>query len=374
MKKRNVISIAVLGAVLMAGVAQAGTFLDNFNRANTSATNAAGIGSAWFAIDGAQTSETNDWSIWDGRLQLQGGSEFEWSPANIIYNTNAITTAGDFTLTMEMIPNNFDVFGNAWGAMWQMADHDGGGVVDDGYGIRFGSSTYQVVRLSDGGFDMQVAAGSVVPALEQGVSYTFTVVATGNTSWDISLKRTDDGTTRMSISADNTPTYEDWGDVDGGYAGVMYNANVWNSSVDDFSVTSPDAIQPPSAYELWKDDYGISGEAPTDDHDLDGLLNVYEYGLGGDPTNAADQGISPTYSFEETGGTNWLVYVYPRLLVPVGVNYYLELTENLAVPAWTNDGYFAGGIGWFNGEFHAVTNNIPTDPATKFVRLVIEEE
>ena len=47
-----------------------------------------------------------------------------------------------------------------------------------------------------------------------------------------------------------------------------------------------------SAYESWAADFGVG--AGTNDFDADGLLNVYEYGLGGDPTNAADQGLSPT--------------------------------------------------------------------------------
>lgn len=372
MKMKTIVTILAFSTFLAGNMALAGTFLDNFNRSNTPATNAAAIGPAWFALDGDQTTETNDWAIWDGRLQFKGGAVAEWGPANLMYNTNAITTAANFTLKVDLIPNNEDIYSVSIGAVWQVADYDGGGL--DGYGIRFGQSTYQVVRMKDGFFDMQVAGGSLISAMEKGISYTLTVTATGNTAWNISLERTSDDLSLASFSADNIPTHEAWGTVDGGYAGVMYNANVWESSVDNLSVTSPDAIEPPSAYELWKEDYGISGEAPTDDHDLDGLDNVYEYGLGGDPTNATDQGISPTYSLEESGGTNWLVYVYPRLLDPVGIDYYLELTGNLVASAWTNDGYFVGGTGSFNGEFNAVTNIISTDPTTTFVRLIIEEQ
>jgi len=56
------------------------------------------------------------------------------------------------------------------------------------------------------------------------------------------------------------------------------------------------------------------------------LVNVYEYGLGGDPTNATDQGISPVYS---TGG-EVLTYIYPQLSDPGhGLDYHLETRDDL---------------------------------------------
>ena len=246
MKMKISIATATLIAVFAGSVAQAGLFTDNFNRSNTSATDATAIGSTWVAGVGADT--TADWAIWDNKLQFKGLDD--WGPANFMYNTDAITTAADFTMKLDIVPNHPMTFGNAIGAVWQMGDHDGGGAVDDGYGIRMGDAGYQLVRMSDGGFDMQVGAGSFSSAMQQGVSYTLTVTATGNTEWNISLERTSDSLSLLAISASNTPTYGDWGAVDGGYGGVMYNSSAWESSTDNFSVESPDAIPEPATMAL----------------------------------------------------------------------------------------------------------------------------
>ena len=379
MKMKARVAMAVLTALFAGSLAQAGTFLDNFNRANTAATNAAGIGSAWFSGDAAG-SETNDWAIWDSQLQYKGGAA-EWYPANYMYNTNAITTGGgNFTLKVELTHNHApESFNYNIGAIWQMGAHEGGAAIDDGFALRLKATGWQLLRMKNGTFGGTGNVGTF-DTLRQGTNYTLTVTATGDRTWDFSIVRTSDGAPHATFSgSDITGDLgsglwdEATGQIDG-YGGVFYNNNLGQMFADNFSVTSPGAIEPPSIYDQWKKDYGISGEAPTDDHDLDGLANVYEYGLGGDPTNAADQGTSPTYSFEESGGTNWLAYVYPRLLDPVGIDYYLELTGNLVVSAWTNDGYFVGGTGSFNGEFDAITNMISTDPETTFVRLIIEEQ
>ena len=44
-------------------------------------------------------------------------------------------------------------------------------------------------------------------------------------------------------------------------------------------------------YDLWANGYGIG--AGTNDFDSDGLNNLYEYGLDGNPTNGLDRGTLP---------------------------------------------------------------------------------
>ena len=48
-------------------------------------------------------------------------------------------------------------------------------------------------------------------------------------------------------------------------------------------------------YQLWTDSYGIYNDdaAATNDYDLDGVDNLYEWGAVGDPTNSASLGRSP---------------------------------------------------------------------------------
>ena len=133
-----------------------------------------------------------------------------------------------------------------------------------------------------------------------------------------------------------------------------------------------------SPVEIWAIGYGLSGDdaAATADPDNDGINNLYEYGLGGDPTNSADIGIVPVYGTLEDSGTNWFEYIYPRQSdVNSGLTYYLELTDDLIYTPWANSGYEQVGTGTIDSEFDAVTNRISTAITDeRFIRLMIEEE
>ncbi len=130
-------------------------------------------------------------------------------------------------------------------------------------------------------------------------------------------------------------------------------------------------------YADWAAEHGLDGAdaLSTNDYDGDGLGNLYEYGLGGDPTNPASLGILPTFGRIDEAGTNGLRYVYPRRSDPAsGIAYHLELTTNLVSGAWTNAGYETVGTGVINSEFEAVTNQIPTAVEDEqYIRLIIEE-
>ena len=126
----------------------------------------------------------------------------------------------------------------------------------------------------------------------------------------------------------------------------------------------------------WAEEYGLRGAdaLSTNDYDGDGLGNLYEYGLGGDPTNPSSQGILPTFG-TDGGGTNGFRYVYPRRSDPAsGIAYHLELTTNLVSGVWTNAGYETVGAGPIDSEFDAVTNRIPAAAEDEqYIRLIIEE-
>ncbi len=134
-------------------------------------------------------------------------------------------------------------------------------------------------------------------------------------------------------------------------------------------------------YDAWTDSYGLSGSPDADpgtDYDGDLLSNLDEYGLGGDPTNAADTGYAPTTSIEESGGTNWLVYVYPKRhdAVGAGLAYHIELTDDLVTGSWVATGYeeLGTGLDGFAPGFDAVTNRVSTETKAKqFIQLQIDE-
>ena len=171
----------------------------------------------------------------------------------------------------------------------------------------------------------------------------------------------------------------------GGFTGgsgwkFLLNANNPEFTIDEFRLGRTLASVVPDGtvfvgYEMWSVGYALV-EGSGGDDDSDGLINLYEYGLGGDPTNSADQGIAPEYSLVEEGGANWFDYVYPVLSDPDhGLLYYLELSDDLVIPSWSNSGYSITGTNSVVGAFDYVSNRVSTvDKDQKFIRLIIEQE
>jgi len=127
-------------------------------------------------------------------------------------------------------------------------------------------------------------------------------------------------------------------------------------------------------YSTFATDYDLQQGADGDD-DNDGLSNLYEYGLGGNPTNGFVDANLPTYSVMDVAGSNALVYVYARQKTyGYDMNYHLELTDDLVSPAWTNAGYTVLPLqGEINADFESVTNQIPIVDDQEYIRLVIEQ-
>ncbi len=130
-------------------------------------------------------------------------------------------------------------------------------------------------------------------------------------------------------------------------------------------------------YDEWVQGYGLTGADAEPDANPDGdkVDNLSEYALGGNPTNALDQGISPAYELYTDGGGDWMDYVYPKRSDPnSGISYTMEVNDDLIYGIWTNANYQPMGTGIIDSEFNAVTNRIPTDVEDEqFIRLRIEE-
>jgi hypothetical protein len=146
----------------------------------------------------------------------------------------------------------------------------------------------------------------------------------------------------------------------------------------DYITFSDAATTPSTPYEDWTGLFLLTGTSadPTADPDGDTRNNLYEYALGGDPTNAADTGHAPVLATASGGGSNWVEYVYAKRndAAARGLDYHLELTGDLSSPAWTNNGYTVKGTGTIDGEFDAVTNQIPTaSEDQQFIQLTIEK-
>ena len=131
-----------------------------------------------------------------------------------------------------------------------------------------------------------------------------------------------------------------------------------------------------AAYEAWIASFSVGTETnQTDNPDGDSQNNLYEWGLGGNPTDPGDIGHVSTFGTLEDGGTNYLEYVYAMRAnaTDIGLAYYLETSTDLQFVAWTNDNYEVVDTGMLDGEFYSVTNRMPIDAEPKkFLRLTIE--
>lgn len=131
-----------------------------------------------------------------------------------------------------------------------------------------------------------------------------------------------------------------------------------------------------TTYESFVDEYGMTGEPGSginEDYDGDGQLNIYEWGLGGNPTNPSDIGVAPVWQILEQGDTNVIEYIHLRL-VDADISYHLETDTDLAtLPGWTNAHFSVVGVGPEINGFETVTNEVTLSGNTGFVKLVIEQ-
>ena len=132
----------------------------------------------------------------------------------------------------------------------------------------------------------------------------------------------------------------------------------------EVSVEMPIAL---NGYELWASTNGVG--AATNDFDSDGLNNLYEYGLAGNPTNALDRGALPMFSRFGNG----FIYVHPKRSNDTNITYTVETRTNLTSGSWTNDGCTVTGTNVTGGTLDFVTNDIDTVQNAKFIRLKIEQ-
>ena len=122
-------------------------------------------------------------------------------------------------------------------------------------------------------------------------------------------------------------------------------------------------------YAGWAETWGVDIGVETNDYDGDGLLNVGEYGLGGDPTDILDQGVSA--ELVVNGGV--ANYIYPQLSdTNSGLAYSFEFSADLVSGLWTNSGYTISGTNVTGNNLDFVTNVVDATEETKFIRLNIE--
>lgn len=128
-------------------------------------------------------------------------------------------------------------------------------------------------------------------------------------------------------------------------------------------------------YGEWASQYQLV-LGPDGDDDLDGLNNLAEYALGGDPTDEHHAGIKTSNEFTERNGIHYFSYVHPRRSTAnSGLRYFVQYTDNLSSNNWTTVEIDQTSVDQHNSVLDLVTNLVPVDGKSQlFMRLQIEEE
>lgn len=137
------------------------------------------------------------------------------------------------------------------------------------------------------------------------------------------------------------------------------------------------AVPGTDPYLVWADGHGLSGDEAkrTADGDIDGLLNLFEYAFGGNPTVDDAAAVSPKAGMVQLGGSNAIEYVFNRRTDDPSLQYNLYVNTNLVDGAWVDvDDTYVSGVGDSGmPDVSTVTNLIPMVEQQKFITLEVKD-
>jgi len=129
-------------------------------------------------------------------------------------------------------------------------------------------------------------------------------------------------------------------------------------------------------YSTWAQGYGLTGTAAAATYDVepDGMDNLAEYALGGNPTNADAAAFMPSFEIMDAGGgSNFMNYIYNRRFdaVILGLTYGLNESTNL-LNEWDYVGNaYETGSAEIDLYFESVTNAVPATAGKGYIKLEI---
>ena len=144
-----------------------------------------------------------------------------------------------------------------------------------------------------------------------------------------------------------------------------------------YSSAEPPAPTPAERYAAWATTFGLDTNntgAMTFDFEPDGMNNLMEYALGGNPTTDDAASYFPFFEMLDAGsGSNLMEYVYSRRLDAAlrGLTYGLNESTNL-LSEWNyvSNAYETGSFE-IDSDFESVTNTVPVSTDEGFINLEI---
>jgi hypothetical protein len=223
------------------------------------------------------------------------------------------------------------------------------------------------------------------PTVNEGTSTTLNVNVTGSgngnpASTQFAIQESNSGS---YVQADGTlgaravwQTTSTWGTVTvaGLTSGTTYGFRVKARNGDNVETafSSVASALVPLAYDYWVIQNALT-QGPTGDDDGDGLSNLYEFGLGGNPANAADHGIAPTLMLKSEGASSWCEFAHAQRSDPnSGLLYHVQVSDNLT--SWANASYIEISRAPLANSMLSVTKRIEVESKPRqFLRLLIEK-
>jgi hypothetical protein len=153
----------------------------------------------------------------------------------------------------------------------------------------------------------------------------------------------------------------------------MPRDNIWLGGANDMTFFLQGILSTAeSLYADWA--AGFVGFTDTDlesDPEEDGLNNLMEYALNGDPTIDDAASVKPSVSSDGS----WFVHVHTERVGDASLSYAVELDQSASLPlaSWATN-----GIEWVNdsavsGDYKSVTNRTDNTDSQEFIRLQVEK-